>query len=145
VTGVDSVESSRDRYVHVVGAFRAIASVSRLLAAGLALALLTGLIHLSKMNAYLHRDAVGLLKLWGAGGWSIRAPGVISGFVVGALGGAIAALAWLQGAGWLALQITSLSPMLSDLALPGPATAAALLGVGALMGLVAGALGRAHS
>ncbi|MGZ3698659.1 MAG: hypothetical protein ACXWP5_11035, partial [Bdellovibrionota bacterium] len=54
VRGVESVESSKDRYRHVVGAFSALRWVARLLMLGICLALLTGLIHLSKMNTYLH-------------------------------------------------------------------------------------------
>src|SRR5205823_6003404 len=65
VSGVDSVESSKDRNRRVLGAFLALKWLARMLGAGICLALLTGLIHLSRMNAYLHSDAISLLKLWG--------------------------------------------------------------------------------
>ena len=65
--GVDSAESSKDRYRTIVGAFSALRTISRVLMSGICLALLTGLIHLTRMNSYLQQDALALLQLWGAG------------------------------------------------------------------------------
>ena len=49
--GVESVESSKDRYHHIVGAFSVLRWIARILIAGICFALITGLIHLSRMNA----------------------------------------------------------------------------------------------
>ena len=115
ITGVESAESSKDRYAHVVGAFRALRWMSRLLCVGLAVALLTGLIHLARMNSYLHRDSLSLLRHWGAGEATLKAPAIISGLAVGALGGAMASEGWIVVGGWFAHEIRALSPMLREL------------------------------
>jgi cell division transport system permease protein len=141
VPGVESAESSKDRYVHIVGAFSALRWVAKLLVAGLALALFTGLIHLSRMNAYLHRDALTILRLWGASDSMLRMPSMISGVIVGATGGAVAAVAWIWAGTWMSQQLRALSPMLRDLPGASLGLAAALLGCGVLIGLFAGALG----
>ncbi len=139
IPGVESAESSKDRFHHIVGAFKALRWVARILAAGLLLALLTGLIHLSKMNSYLHREPVSLLRLWGAGPWAMRAPALLSGLMIGASGGAIAALGWVVCGGWLAGQIRALSPMLNELQAPPVAVAAAAMcAIGIVSGLIAG-------
>jgi cell division protein FtsX len=140
VPGVQSAESSKDRYQQIVGAFSTLRTVARVLAAGLLLALLTGLIHLSRMNAALHHEAISLLRLWGAGQGSLRAPGLLSGLFVGLTGGLIAAAGWAMGGVWLALKIKTLSPMLATMPLPRMPIGLMLFVAGALLGLVAGAL-----
>ncbi len=141
VSGVEAAESSKDRHEHIVGAFRALRWVARLLIAGLAVALLTGLIHLSKMNAYLHQDALSLMRLWGADGFKLRLPGAISALTVGLAGGLTAALAWAGGSAWLAHQMFALSPMLQGMPDPSVATAAVLLLTGAFIGMASGLIG----
>jgi cell division protein FtsX len=141
VPGVESAESSRDRYARVVGAFLALRWVARLLVAGAALALLTGLIHLSRLNAYMHREALTILKLWGAGALEMRAPAMISGALVGALGGCAAGAGWLLAGHGLSQQIRSLSPMLAGLPAASATLALGLAGAGILIGICAGALG----
>lgn len=145
VQGIESAESSRDRYQHITGAFGALRWVARLLVVGLCLALLTGLIHLSRMNSYLHRDALALLRLWGAGGMTLRTPGLISGLWVGLAGGVVALVGWLSGGKWLAHQLLTLSPMLREMPDPSWVAGVALLGAGILIGVVAGALGSPRS
>lgn len=139
--GVRSADSSKDRYRHIVGAFSALKWVTKIFVLGLCLAIFTGLIHLMRMNAYLHKDALGLLRLWGAGDLALRAPGFISGLWVGILGGAMALLAWITGGSWLIRQIRGLSPLLKDI----PPTEASfpflLLFAGMVLGMLAGGLG----
>lgn len=141
VRGVEKVETSRNRHAHVVGAYRALRWVVRLLVAGLALALLTGLIHLARMNAHLHRDALSILRLWGAGPWTLRTPALFSGALVGVLGGAASFLGWSLASPWLIHNIRSLSPMLAELRMPGLEASAGLLVAGILIGVIAGSAG----
>jgi cell division protein FtsX len=145
IVGIESVESSKDRYVHIVGAFSALRWVSKLLIIGLGLALLTGLIHLSRMNAFLHRDALSILRLWGATEAALRSPSMISGLIVGALGGLVASISWLVAGSWLARQARALSPMLRDLPAAPLTLSLGLLIGGILVGLFAGALGGVSS
>jgi cell division protein FtsX len=141
VAGIESAESSKDRYIHIVGAFSALRWVAKLLVTGLGLALLTGLIHLSRMNAYLHRDALAILRLWGADETTLRVPSMVSGVLVGALGGSTACASWIIAGHWFARQARSLSPMLRDLPAAPLSLSLGLLAGGILVGLFAGALG----
>lgn len=141
VRGVEKVETSKNRHAHVVGAYRALRWVVRLLVAGLALALVTGLIHLARMNAHLHRDALSILRLWGAGPWTLRTPALFSGAMVGLLGGAASFLGWSLLSPWLIHNIRSLSPMLAELRMPGLEASAGLLVAGILIGVIAGSAG----
>jgi cell division protein FtsX len=140
VPGVEAAETSVDRYKHIVGAFSALRWVAKLLAAGLCLALFTGLIHLSRMNAYLHKDALSLLRFWGAGGWILRVPAVLSSFGVGFLGGVLAFGGWVTGGLWLAKHLHTLSPILKDMPLPSVQMGLMLLVAGSVIGLLAGTL-----
>jgi hypothetical protein len=139
--GIEQVETSRNRHAHVVGAYRALRWVVRLLVAGLALALVTGLIHLARMNAHLHRDALSILRLWGAGPWVLRMPALFSGSIVGLIGGLGSFVGWGVGSTWLVKNIRSLSPMLQELRFPGVEAAAGLLVAGVLIGVIAGSAG----
>lgn len=141
ITGIEAAESSRDRYGHVVGAFSAIRWVSKALAAGLALAILTGLIHLARMNSYLHQDAISLLRLWGAENWALRLPGMVSGLIVGALGGTIASASWIALSSPLTERVRGLSVMLRDLPAPSFQFALLLALAGIAVGLLSGAVG----
>lgn len=141
IPGVESAESSKDRYKHIVGAFSALRTVARVLMAGLCLALLTGLIHLARMNGFLHRDALLLLRFWGAGSATLLVPGMISGLFVGLLGGVIAFSGWLTAGIWLTRHVRALSPMLSALPMAGSQSALVLLFLGGSLGWLAGGFG----
>lgn len=140
VAGVASAESSRDRYKQITGAFAALGWVARLLGAGLVLALFTGLVHLARMNASIQGDATEMLRLWGAGEWSLRAPGALTGLLVGALGGVIAFAAWSQGGTWAIGEIRGLSPALKGIPEPGMIFSVALFAAATISGFVSGAL-----
>jgi cell division protein FtsX len=139
--GIESAESSKDRYHHIIGAFTTLRWVSRILMGGICLALLTGLIHLSRMNAYLHRDTLTLLRFWGAGSTILAAPGMISGIFVGLLGGGIASVGWMTLGVWLTKHVRSLSVLLKGMPPFSTHLSLSLLGFGALLGLVAGLFG----
>ena len=141
VSGIESAESSRDRYRSVVGAFSALRWVARLLVVGLGLALLTGLIHLARTNAYIHREAIALMRLLGGSGAWLQAPGMLSGLGVGLLGGAMAALTWVSAGVWLGHHVKNLSPLLRDMPVLNPLFALVLLFAGTLVGLIAGGAG----
>lgn len=141
IRGVESAESSKDRYRHVVAAFSALRWVAKLLMVGLGMALLTGLIQLSRMNAFFHREVVSLMRLWGTGESLLQLPHLLSGILVGMVGGALAGLGWLVAASWFGRHIRALSPMLRGLGQLPSWFPLVLLGVGILVGLVAGLLG----
>src|SRR5262249_50706991 len=125
----------------VVGAFVAMRWVARLLVLGSGLALLVGLMHLARLSAYMHQEALTIFKLWGASAMEMRAPAMISGALVGALGGLVAGAAWIAAGRDLSTQIRSLSPMLNSLPTPSLALAIGLMAAGVVIGIFAGALG----
>ncbi|MDR3607376.1 MAG: hypothetical protein P4M08_08350 [Oligoflexia bacterium] len=139
-SGVEAAESSRDRYRNVLGAFAALRWVARLLVAGLGLALLTGLIHLARTNAYIHREATALMRLLGGGGALLQVPGILSGLSVGMLGGLFAVSGWISAGLWLSHHVKGLSPLLRDMPTPNPAFGAVLFAAGGVIGLVAGGI-----
>lgn len=141
VPGVESAESSKDRYQQILGAFKALRFVAELLVGGLGLALLTGLIHLARNNAYIHRDAVSLMRLLGGGDWALQAPGILSGILVGAIGGMIAGAGWMTAGVWLTRHIRHLSPLLRGMPVAAHGFGIFLLAAGVLVGLLAGLFG----
>jgi cell division protein FtsX len=141
IPGIEAAESSKDRYHHIVGAFRTLRWVARVLMGGICLALLTGLIHLSRMNAYLHRDALSLLRFWGATHTTLAAPGMISGTFVGLLGGLIASAGWITVGAWLTHHIRSFSSILKAMPSMPTQLALTLLVLGAMIGFVSGVFG----
>jgi len=138
IPGVESAESSRNRYGHIVSAFSSIRWIARAMAAGLAVALVTGLVLLSRMNNYFHRDTLTLLRLWGASSWSLRLPALLSGGAVGLMGGLIAGLGWMIWGTWLTGQIRILSPILREMPSPDLHLVAVLLVSGILIGVFSG-------
>jgi cell division transport system permease protein len=142
VGGVESADSSKDRNRHVVAAFSMLRWVARLLAAGMAIALLTGLVHLSRMNSFLHRETLAILRLWGASAAQLRLPSVCSGLSVGLVGGALAATAWALLGARLIEHLRALSPVLRGMPpAPGVWVLAALALTGAALGALAGVAG----
>jgi cell division protein FtsX len=142
VKGIESAETSKDRLKQVIGAFQALRWMARLLAGGLCLALLTGLVHLARMNAQLHSDAVSLLRLWGATEFSLRLPSVLSGATVGILGGLLGTFAWMFWGSWLIRHVRAISPLLHEMPAGGAGTIAVLLVAGGIfLGALAGMIG----
>lgn len=138
--GVESIETSKDRYQNIVGAFQALRWVSRLMIAGLGLALLTGLVHLVRTNRSVQVEAMTLLRLWGANEWMIRLPSILSACWVGVLGGVVSGVIWHFFGAQIAAQIKSLSPMLGAMPLPHFYTEWLLGFFGTFLGLISGIL-----
>ena len=140
-SGVESIDSSQERYALLVGAFRALSKISFWLALALGLALMTGLFQLSRTHQALQAESVQLLRLWGASPITQMTPSILSGLTVGAFGGALAALTWWGIARNLGLQLSALSPYLRDLGTPSAQFAGVLFGAGLLLGTVSGLIG----
>ena len=141
VRGVQAAESSTDRFQNVIGAFRALKWIATLLTLGLGLALTTGLIHLGRTNAYLHQESSALMKLMGASQGVLRTPGLVSGFLVGLLGGALAAISWVSVGVTMTHHVRSLTPMLRYMPESHSGFALALVAVGVAIGSFSGVLG----
>ena len=138
--GVDQVESTRDRNKNTVAAYTVLNRLIGLLILGLCFALLTGLIHLVRINSHMHEDAVLLMKQWGAGIFEMRIPTFVSGLSVGLAGGVIAALSWIFVGSRLVEHIKNLSINLRDINTENPYLALVLLAIGLLLGVFSGFL-----
>ncbi len=141
IPGVESVETTQERAKHSLSAFETVRWVARTVAVGLVLSLFTGLLHLSRMNSQLHRDVAGLLKNWGASAWTLRLPGVFSGWIVGAMGGLSAGMLFLLGGEGLATQLRALAPALAAVPIVSPGLSLALVVGGMAAGVLAGFFG----
>ena len=139
VSGIESAESSINRYSHIVGAFKTLHWLVGLLSLGLCFSLLAGLIQLSKINSFVQADALSILRLWGAGHLTLKMPRILTSLTSGGLGGLVAGVAWLLAAPWLNFRVKALSPMFADIQLPQLQLAIALFLIGVVLGLLAGA------
>lgn len=145
ISGIESAETSRDRYRQIVGAIGAIRWVARLLIIGLGLALFTGLIHLARTNMDVHRDAIQLMRLMGAGGAKLQLPSVFSGLWVGFCGGIVASISWLTLGTWLTRHVRTLSPLLREMPHASSGLAFALFVAALMIGAIAGFFGSVFS
>ena len=141
IPGVESVETSKDRYRNVVGAFSTLKWLVQVLMGGMCLALLTGLVHLARMNAYLHKDSLSILKFWGANQITLMAPSLMSGLLVGILGGIIAASGWAVVGLRMTVHVRTLSSFLKGMPSVSSYLALFLFLSGGAMGLLAGLFG----
>ncbi|OFZ83367.1 MAG: hypothetical protein A2583_16110 [Bdellovibrionales bacterium RIFOXYD1_FULL_53_11] len=138
IKGVESAESSKDKFRHIVDAFGTLRWVARGITLALAAALVTGLMQLARLNSHLHGDTLRQLRLWGAGALTVRIPAILSGLWTGAAGGVLAASVWLAGALWLARHVKALSPMMLQMSPPPLEAALVLFAAGAVAGLAGG-------
>lgn len=138
LVGVQSAESSRDRYRHIVGAFSTLRWVTTLLVIGVCFSLAVGLIHLSRMNSDFHRDALALFRHWGASSELLLVPGILSGALIGLIGGGVALCGWILLSGELMLHVRSFSVLLKELPVAHPQMGFLLLGFGLFLGTFSG-------
>ncbi len=141
IPGIESAESSKDRHQQIVGAFSALRWMTRVLMVGLVFALITGLIHLIRMNSYLHKDSLSLMRLWGAGARALAGPGMISGFFVGIMGGGVAFVGWITLGIGLTHHVRTLSVLLKGMPAAHSYLSLVLLGAGILIGVSSGWIG----
>lgn len=138
VHGVESAESSHERNRAALGAFSTLRWVAKLLILGLCVALLSGFVHIAKTNSTIHKEAIALLKLMGAGTLTLQAPAMLSGLLVGCLGGLIALISWMTAGLWLSERVRHLSPLLQEMPMVSPLIGLGLLAFSILVGFFTG-------
>ena len=132
---IENVATSEHRFKHTIGAFITIRWIVRLLFLGLTLVALVGLMHLARLHQIHFSETLSLLKLWGASGVTLKLPALISGLVIGVLGGLFAAITWSILGGTLVTHVKSFSPVFKTMSHP------ITLGFGVLiLGIILGAL-----
>jgi cell division protein FtsX len=136
--GIEQIDSSKDRNKNVVAAYGVLNNLIRFLIIGVFFALLTGLIHLTRMNSQLHEDAVSLMKQWGAGLFETRLPTFISGLSVGIAGGALAFLGWIFVGPKLIGFVKALSVHFNGVPTESSSMGVILLMIGLILGVLSG-------
>ena len=118
ISGVESVEASKDKYINLVGAFRVLRKLLIVLLISMLVAIMSTIIHLSTAHSRIQRPARELLRQWGASTVQSSLPGVISAFGICILAALISAGIWVSRGGWIVTQIIHLSPYLEKIPKP---------------------------
>ena len=138
--GVEQIDSSKDRNKNVVAAYGVLNNLIRFLIIGSFFALLTGLVHLTRMNSQLHEDAVSLMKQLGAGFFETRLPTFISGLSVGVVGGILAFLGWLTMGPKLVEFVKAISTHFNGVPAESGSLGVILLMIGLILGVLSGVM-----
>lgn len=115
---VSQVETSRNRYAPMITSFRTIQWLSRVLMLCMGIVLITVIIQYSKMSHLLQIESINLLRLYGAGPWTLKWPHLIAGFALGLASGCAAAVLWVTAGPILAQALTGLAPVFGEMLKP---------------------------
>ncbi len=144
VSGIESVDTSKERYKQILGTLIALRWITKALIIGLVLALLTGLMQMARINSSIHQEVMSMMKQWGASPIQIRLPRLLSGMSVGLVGGVLATTAWFLGVGTFAAHVRDFSPLVKTLVAPAPIYGFVFLGIGLFLGLLTSVFGSAQ-
>ena len=123
IEGVESVESSFERFSHVGAAFRVVSRTSLWFGVGIAFAILSLFFLIGRMNHTLFSESLSVMEFWGAGPLLLRLPLLISLLLIG-LGSALLAYGLFRWTYFSGIeQVRLFSPLFSDLEIPRMATA----------------------
>jgi cell division protein FtsX len=140
IQGVDSVDSTESRAAAVGPAIRGLQWLLRLLTLGVAAAWILGWMALARSHAASLAGISGPMRLWGAGPWTARAPGMLAGFWVGLPAGVIAAIAYALLARPALQKLATSSALFEASAIPGASGVLMLVVTSAVAGFASGAL-----
>lgn len=148
MVGVESLETSKDRFAQIVGSVRSIQKFLDVMLLGILLALLVGLVQASRAQTAIQSDAIRLMNLLGVQPTTVWCMRLLSSVTVGLLGGLLAAGLWVGVSGHLMTQILQVSDLLRESFLKVGANplrlsvegSFMLIASGGLLGLVAGIL-----
>lgn len=114
MSGVESIESSKERFSQVVGSVKSIQKFLEAMLLGIVLALLVGLVQASRAQTAIQSDAIRLMDLLGVQPTTVWCMRLVSSVTVGLLGGLLAAGLWVGISGHLMAQILQVSDLLRD-------------------------------
>lgn len=140
ISGVDSVETTETRAAVLAPAVRVLQWLVRFIGLGVATAWILAWLALARSHAAGLAGVLSPLRLWGAGTWTSRAPGILSGLWVGIPAGLIAAAIHLLVVVPVLGRLSATSSLFEVVNLPGLGGAAALFLTSVLAGASAGAL-----
>lgn len=138
LAGVEAVDSSSQRYGPLLASLKTIQWVVRVLLLGVLAGLVTGYIHIARLNGHLLVDAVGVLRSWGAGVFTLRAPSFLSSLWIGLLASSVSVVAWVSLHLWMGQYLQNVFPGLSGMASTDWTFGFKLFGVGIFLAAVGG-------
>ncbi len=134
----ESIDSSRQKFLHAAGAFQALRWIGRFFLVGLLLTLASGILHLSRILGYFHVESTRVIKQWGGGFWQLRAPALISGLSLGAFSSLITLAIWVGLGQKMVILLQGLSPFLKDIEVPQSSLTVVMAAASLFVGLVSG-------
>ena len=138
--GVEAIDLSEERLKPIAQSLRTIQSVSRGFLFGLAMAFLTTLFLVARLNRQVQGDSVRLIRQFGGTPFQAKLPQLIHQASIGAAAGAASAAVWLYAQPILVYHLGSLSPYFRDLKLQHPALVFAWILVATAIGGASAAL-----
>ncbi len=142
VSGIESVEASKDRNGPLFGAFTALKRIIKISMFVFLFLLLGGWFYFIKVHFYSLKSSLTLLRLMGAHWLTLKAPTLLAAIWCGILVGALSSVIWYFGAQPLTLQFKALSPLLKDLVLPPQKISLYLFALSIALGFLSGVLHR---
>jgi cell division protein FtsX len=140
IPGVESVETTESRAAALAPAVRGLQWLLRVLALGVASAWVLGWVALARAHSASLAGVIKPLRLWGAGVWAARAPGILAGAWVGLPSGVLAGAGYFLLARPVLQRIAGSSALFESTAIPGMSGVVALILTSLLAGVAAGAL-----
>jgi cell division protein FtsX len=138
IKGVESIDSSIERFKPISESLMTTQFVSRLFLVAALFGLLTVLFLMSRLNASIHQEARRLIYQLGGTRLQARIPQVFHQTFLGVLGGLIAATAWLFSQSFWVHKIQAFSPYFRDLAPASSGSTFWVIAMGAILGFLSG-------
>lgn len=115
ITGVEKIDSTKEKHHDAVAAFNALKWMVRLLLMAAGGALMLVFWQMNRSHADTMRSSWRTLTLWGASKIQAHLPLILGGLVSGLVAGFLAALGWEIGSTYVLNRLTTLSPVLAKL------------------------------
>lgn len=138
IPGVESVDSSIERFQPIQESLVATRWITRAFLAAVLVGLLTLLLIMARLNHPVHAEAFRLIEQLGGTRLQAKFPQVANQTLLGIAGGGFAAVAWLASQPWIVEKIHAFSPYLRELPPAPPTAAVAMVAVGAVFGWLTG-------
>jgi len=136
--GVDSVDSSVERFKPIFESLQTTQWITRIFLAAVLFGLFTVLFLMSRLNASIHQNGRKLIYQLGGSRLQAKFPQVFHQTLLGVIGGILASSAWLLSQSAWIHKIQTFSPYFRDLAPAQASSTIVVLAVGAIMGFLSG-------
>lgn len=138
LSGVERIESSKDRYRPIIESFSSIRKIVLSAEAGFALLIFLIIAYIAQVNAHLQKDVASLLRHWGGTPFQARLPTLLSCAFTGLVTGVVAAAIWALLQPVVLTQIRGFSPVFADISGPVASTGFLIVASATVLASVAG-------